>query len=82
MDKDGFDRHPRKNIVPVRDVHKIDGLMLEDIPEVAPGYSPGYVIVVRDFDTMLMRKREGITEDEIYQIAKELALKRGVKLPD
>lgn len=77
-----YDPHPRKNIVPVRDVHKIDGIHLENVPEIAPGYSPGYVLVIRDFDTMIMAKHEGMTADDIYKLAKELALKKGIRLPD
>lgn len=78
---DEFDPHPKRNLVPVNNVHKIDGILLEDIPEIAPGYSPGYVVVYRDwpYDVFLMRKREGVSHEEIYRMCDLLLKEKGIR---
>lgn len=77
-----YDPHPPMNIVPLNNVNKIDGLKLEEIPEIAPGYAPGYAVVVKDFETMLIKKREGLGKAELYRMARILAKENGVNLPE
>lgn len=81
LDMDRFDPHPKRRIVPVNNINKIDGIQLEDIPEIGPGYAPGYVVIFRDwpYDVFLMRKREGLSHEEIYQLCDRLLKEKGIR---
>lgn len=76
-----YDAHPTRHIVHVNNIHKIDGVYLEDIPEIAPGYAPGYVIIYREWpsDIFLMKKREGLSSDEIYRMVDILLQEKNIK---